>query len=51
MRMQGISKDDIATAFYMLDAGQAMRTEDVAENFIVNGKIDYNPTNAKVTTY
>jgi hypothetical protein len=33
----------------MLDAGQAMRTEDAAENFIVNGKIDYNPTNAKVT--
>jgi hypothetical protein len=49
MRKLGISKDDVATAFYMLDAGQAMRTEDAAENFIVNGKIDYNPTNAKVT--
>ena len=50
MRMQGISKDDIAKAFYMLDIGQAVRADDVGQSFIVNGKIEYNPNNAKFTT-
>ena len=50
MRMQGIAKDIIAKAFYMLDVGQAVRADDVAQSFLINGKIDYNPNNAKVTT-
>lgn len=50
MRMQGIAKDAIAKVFYMLDIGQAVRSDDVSQSFLVNGKIDYNPTNAKVTT-
>jgi hypothetical protein len=50
MRMQGIAKDMIAKAFYMLDVGQAVRADDVGQSFIVNGKIDYDPNNAKFTT-
>jgi len=50
MRMQGIAKDMIAKAFYMLDIGQAVRADDVGQSFIVNGKIEYNPNNAKFTT-
>jgi hypothetical protein len=49
MRKQGVTAEDFRKGFYMLDAGQAVKADDVATNFIFNGSIKWDENTGKAS--